>query len=68
MAEDWQALGLREVEEARQRHRLWARITPTRTHLAGQAGHLVDFRPEMVELARQAGAELDEAEGQESDE
>ncbi len=47
--------------------RLWAKITPARIYLAGQAGHLVDFRREMAELARQAGAELDEAEGQESD-
>ncbi len=49
------------------RRRLWAKITPARIYLAGQAGHLVDFRREMAELARQAGAELDEAEGQESD-
>ncbi len=49
------------------RRRLWAKITTTRTYLAGQAGHLVDFRREMAELARQAGGELDEAEGQESD-
>jgi len=48
------------------RRRLWAKITPTRTHLAGQAGHMVDFRRELVELARQAGAEMDEVEGQES--
>lgn len=49
------------------RRRLWARITPTRTYLAGQVGHLVDFTREMKELARQAGAEVDSAEGQESD-
>jgi cytochrome c biogenesis protein ResB len=49
------------------RRRLWAKITPARVHLAGQAGHLVDLRREMGELAQQAGAELDEAEGQESD-
>jgi hypothetical protein len=49
------------------RRRLWAKITPTRTHPAGQANHPVDFRREMVELAWQAGAELDEVEGQESD-
>ena len=49
------------------RRRLWAKITPARTYLAGQVGRLVDFRREMAELARQAGAELDEAEGQESD-
>ncbi len=66
MAGDWQACR-RQVKEMPQQRRLWAKITPTRTHLAGQAGHLVDFRREMVELARQAGTELDEAEGQESD-
>ena len=68
MAEDWQALGLREVEEARQRRRLWAKITLTRTRLAGQASNLVDVHRGMVELVRQAGAELDEVKGQESDE
>ena len=47
--------------------RLWAKITETRTHLAGRAGHLVDFCREMVGLARRADAELDEVEGQESD-
>jgi cytochrome c biogenesis protein ResB len=46
------------------RRRLWARITPTTTHLAGQAGHLVDLRKEMSELARQVGAE---PEGEERD-
>lgn len=49
------------VEEAPQRRRLWARIIPARAHLVGQAGHL------MAELVRQAGAKLDEVEGQESD-
>jgi cytochrome c biogenesis protein ResB len=49
------------------RRRLWAKISATRTYLAGQAGHLVDFRRDMVEMARQAGAELDKVEGQESD-
>ena len=55
------------MEEAAQRRRLWAKMTPTCAHLAGQDSGLVDFRREMVELARQAGAELDEVEGQESD-
>lgn len=49
------------------RRRLWAKITSTRTYLAGQAGHLVDFRGEMAELARQAGAEPNEGEGREKD-
>ena len=49
------------------RRRLWAKITPARTHLAGQVGHLVDFRREMAGLAWQAGAEMDEVKGQESD-
>ena len=49
------------------RRRLWARITPTRTHLAGQAGHLIRLDREMVDLARQEGATLDEAEGQGKD-
>ncbi len=50
------------------RRRLWARITPTRTHLAGQAGHLVRLDREMMDLARREGARLDEAEGEEKDE
>jgi hypothetical protein len=49
MSEGWQAWGLREIEEV-PRRRLWAKIAPSRTHLAGQAG-----------------AELNEVEGQESD-
>jgi hypothetical protein len=50
------------------RRRLWARITPTRTHIAGQAGHLVRLDREMMDLARREGARLDEAEGEEKDE
>ncbi len=49
------------------RRRLWARITPARTYLAGQAGHLIRLDREMVDLARQEGATLDEAEGQGKD-
>ncbi|MCH7998593.1 MAG: cytochrome c biogenesis protein ResB [Chloroflexi bacterium] len=49
------------------RRRLWARITPTRTYLAGQAGHLIRLDREMEDLARQEGATLDEAEGQGKD-
>jgi len=49
------------------RRRLWARITPTRTYLAGQAGHLVDLSGEMRDMARQAGADVDSSKGQESD-
>jgi cytochrome c biogenesis protein ResB len=49
------------------RRRLWAKITSTRTYLAGQVGAMVNFRGEMAELARRAGAELDEAEGKEVD-
>jgi cytochrome c biogenesis protein ResB len=44
------------------RRRLWAKITPERTYLAGQAGHLVDLSKEMVGLARQAGATPEEEE------
>jgi hypothetical protein len=66
MAENWTACR-RQVEEARQRRRLWAKITATRTYLAGQACHPVDFRRGMVGLVRQAGVELDEVEGQDSD-
>lgn len=50
------------------RRRLWARITPTRTYLAGQAGHLIRLDREMADLARQEGAILDEAEGRGEDE
>ena len=49
------------------RRRLWARITPTRTYLAGQAGHLIRLDREMTDLARQEGAILDEAEGRGED-
>ncbi len=49
------------------RRRLWARITPTRTHLAGQAGHLIRLDREMEDLARREGATLDEAEGRGED-
>ncbi|MEE8346046.1 MAG: cytochrome c biogenesis protein ResB, partial [Dehalococcoidia bacterium] len=49
------------------RRRLWARITPARTYLAGQAGHLVDLTREMQDLARHAGADVDSAKGQERD-
>ena len=66
MAEDWTAC-CRQVEEAPQRPRVLVKIASTRTHLPGQSGHFVDFRWEMVELARQAGEELDDGEGQESD-
>jgi cytochrome c biogenesis protein ResB len=49
------------------RRRLWAKITPARTYLAGQAGHLVRFDRELADIARREGAKLDEAEGQEED-
>ncbi len=49
------------------RRRLWAKITPARTYLAGQAGHLVRFDGELADIARREGAKLDEAEGQEED-
>ncbi len=49
------------------RRLLCAKIAPTRTYLAGQAGHLVNFDGEMAELARQAGAERDVTEGREGD-
>jgi len=49
------------------RRRLWARITPTRTYLAGQAGHLIRLDREMEDLARREGATLDEAEGRGKD-
>lgn len=42
------------------RRRLWAKITASRTYLAGQAGHLVDLSKEMSDMARQAGAEPEE--------
>ncbi|MCH7835562.1 MAG: cytochrome c biogenesis protein ResB [Chloroflexi bacterium] len=49
------------------RRRLWAKITPARTYLAGQAGHLVRFDSELADIARREGAKLDEAEGQGED-
>ena len=49
------------------RRRLWAKITPARTYLAGQAGHLIRLDREMEDLARREGATLDEAEGQGKD-
>ena len=44
------------------RRRLWAKITPARTFLAGQAGHLVNFEREMEDLAQQEGADLNGSE------
>ncbi|MEX0801012.1 MAG: cytochrome c biogenesis protein ResB [Dehalococcoidia bacterium] len=41
------------------RRRLWAKITPARTYLAGHAGHLVNLRKEMEEVARASGAPPD---------
>ncbi len=38
------------------RRRLWARITPERTALAGLAGHTVNFQREMAQYAREVGA------------
>ena len=49
------------------RRRLWAKITPARTYLAGQAGHLVRFDGELADIARREGAKLDEAECQGED-
>ena len=49
------------------RRRVWAKITPARTYLAGQAGHLIRLDREMEDMARQEGATLDEAEGQGKD-
>ena len=50
------------------RRRLWAKITPVRTQLAGQAGHLVKFEKEMAEMARDEGGTVGEQQGQENDE
>ena len=50
------------------RRRLWAKITPVRTQLAGQAGHLVKFGREMAELAREEGGTVDGDLGQKDDE
>lgn len=44
------------------RRRLWAKMTPARTSLAGQAAHPVDYRREMQGLARGAGASVEEME------
>ncbi len=38
------------------RRRVWARITPERTYLAGLAGHTVNLRRELARYAREAGA------------
>jgi cytochrome c biogenesis protein ResB len=38
------------------RRRLWAKITPERTYLAGVAGHLANFRKEMGKLGAEAGS------------
>jgi cytochrome c biogenesis protein ResB len=38
------------------RRRLWAKIAPERTYLAGMAGHLVNLRREMVKLGAEAGS------------
>lgn len=38
------------------RRRLWAKITPERTYLAGVAGHLANFRREMRRLGAEAGS------------
>ena len=49
------------------RRRLWAKITPARTYLAGQAGHLVRLDREMADLARREGAQLEAMEGPQED-
>jgi cytochrome c biogenesis protein ResB len=49
------------------RRRLWAKISPARTQLAGHAGHLVNFEKEMAEMARDEGGTVGEQQGQESD-
>ena len=38
------------------RRRLWAKITPERTYLAGVTGHLANFRKEMGKLGAEAGS------------
>jgi cytochrome c biogenesis protein ResB len=48
------------------RRRLWAKITPERTYLAGVAGHLANFRREMGKLGAEAGSP-DAAQEEESD-
>ena len=49
------------------RRRLWAKITPARTRVAGHAGHLVNFEKEMTEMARDEGGAANEQHGQEDD-
>lgn len=49
------------------RRRLWAKITPARTQVAGHAGHLVNFEKEMTEMARDEGGAANEEHGQEDD-
>jgi len=46
------------------RRRLWARITPDRTYLAGTAPHMVNFAQEMKRL----GAEADSPDAQQDEE
>ena len=48
------------------RRRLWAKITPDRTYLAGVAGHLTNFHREMRRLGAEAGSP-DAAQGEEKD-
>jgi cytochrome c biogenesis protein ResB len=48
------------------RRRLWAKITPERTYLAGIAGHLANFRREMGKLGAEAGSP-DAAQEEEND-
>jgi cytochrome c biogenesis protein ResB len=38
------------------RRRIWAKITPERTYLAGLAGHGVNLRRDMGHLARAVGS------------
>jgi cytochrome c biogenesis protein len=38
------------------RRRLWAKITPERTYLAGMAGHLANLRKEIMNLGAEAGS------------
>ena len=40
------------------RRRIWAKITPERTYLAGLAGHAVNLRQEMARYARETGASV----------
>lgn len=53
------------------RRRLWVKVTPERTYMAGQAGHLVNLSREMRRLAAEAGslpAALDSEDEEEEDE